>query len=159
MPVKKTQNILLLAGIISCAIYFLWSLVRVLIDLSFAQDDNWVRFVLANQVYPALFWLLLLVFPILLLVFNFKGKEGKVMSILSMTVYAVILVVWLFTALTPAIPQYLVFSKLGLLDTYFIHIVKFMGDGGWLLLGGIVCVFVGSVLSLPKRNKKEEEIQ
>ena len=154
---KKAKNILLLAGTMSCAIYFVWSLVRVVIDLSFAQDDNGVRFVLANQVYPALFWTLLLIFPVLLLVRNLNGKGGKVMPILSMAVYAVILVVWLFTALTPAIPQYLVYSKLGLLDTYFIHIVKFMGEGGWLLLGGNLCVFVGSILSLPKRNKKEEE--
>ncbi|MBR0447024.1 MAG: hypothetical protein IIX28_00955 [Clostridia bacterium] len=156
---KKAKNILLLAGVISCAIYFLWSLVRVLIDLSFAQDDNGVRFVLANQVYPALFWTLLLIFPVLLLVRNLKGKDGKTMPILSITVCAIILVVWLFTALTPAIPQYLVFSKVGLLDTYFVHVLKFMGEGGWLLFDGYVCVFIGSILSLPKRNKKEEVTQ
>ena len=156
---KKAKNILLLAGMISCAIYFLWSLVRVLIDLSFAQDDNGVRFVLANQVYPALFWLLFLIFPVLLLVRNLKEKDRKTMPILSITVCAIIIVVWLFTALTPAIPQYLVFSKIGLVDTYFIHILKFMGEGGWLLFAGYVGVFIGSILSLPKQNKKVEEIQ
>ena len=156
---KKAKNILLLAGLISCAIYFVWSLVRTLIDLSFALDDNGVLFVLANQFYPALLWMLLLAFPVLLLVCNLKEKDRKVMPILSTLVYTVILVVWFFTALTPAIPQYLVFSKLGLLDTYFILILKYMGEGGWLLFNGYVCVFVGSILSLPKRKKKVEETQ
>ena len=154
---KKAKNILLLVGTMFLGCYFVWSIVGALIEISSAEDNNQVVFTLANRLYPALVWLLLPVFPVLLLVRQLKGKGGKVMPILSVAVYAVILVVWLFTALTPAIPQYLVFSKLGLLDTYFIHIVKFMGEGGWLLLGGNVCVFVGSILSLPKRNKKEEE--
>lgn len=154
---KKTKNILLLAGIISCAIYLVWSLLRTLIDLSFAQDDNGVLFVLANQLSPALFWMLFLVFPVLLLVRNLKEKDGKVMPILSLSVYTVILAVWFFTALTPAIPQYLVFSKMGLLDTYFVHVLKYMGEGGWLLFAGYVGVFIGSILSLPKRKKKVEE--
>lgn len=156
---KKAKNILLLTGTISCAIYFVWSLVRVVIDLSLVQDENGVIFVLANQLFPALFWTLLLIFPVLLLVRNLKGKDGKVMPILSTSVYAAILAVWFFTALTPAIPQYLVFSKIGLVDTYFIHVLKYMGEGGWLLFAGMAGVFIGSILSLPKRNKKVEETQ
>ena len=156
---KKVKNILLLSGTACCAIYFVWSLVRVVIDLSLVRYDNGVPFVLANQVYPALFWTLLLIFPVLLLVRNLKEKDGKVMPILSTSVYAAILAVWFFTALTPAIPQYLVFSKIGLVDTYFIHVLKYMGEGGWLLFAGIAGVFIGSILSLPKRNKKVEETQ
>ena len=154
---KKSNNILLLVGIISCAVYFVWSIVRALIEIFCAQDAHQVMFVQADVLYPALVWLLLLVPPVLLLIFNLKGKDGKTTPILSMTVCAIILVVWLFTALTPAIPQYLVFSKVGLLDTYFVHVLKFMGEGGWLLFDGYVCVLIGSILSLPKRNKKEEE--
>ena len=156
---KKAKNILLLAGMISCAIYFLWSIIYSLIEIFSSQEENWKIFVRANVLNPALVWLLFLIFPVLLLVFNLKGKDGKAMPILSMSVYTVILVVWLFTALTPAIPQYLVFSKIGLVDTYFIHILKFMGEGGWLLFAGYVGVFIGSVLSLPKRKKKEEVTQ
>ena len=154
---KKSNNILLLAGIISCAVYFVWAIGFSLIEMFGSQEESWTMFVRTNMFIPALIWLVFLVFPALLLVRNLKGKGGKVMPILSMTVCTVILAVWLFTALTPAIPQYLVFSKLGLLDTYFVHVLKFMGDGGWLLLGGNVCVLIGSILSLPKRNKKEEE--
>ncbi len=153
---KKSNNILLLVGIISCAVYFLWSIIYSLIEMFGSQEENWIIFVRANVFIPALFWLLLLVPPVLLLIFNLKGKDGKTMPILSMTVCAIILVVWLFTALTPAIPQYLVFSKVGLLDTYFVHVLKFMGEGGWLLFVGYVCVLIGSILSLSKRNKKEE---
>lgn len=156
---KKAKNILLLTGIISCAIYFVWSLVRVVIDLSLVQDENGVIFVLANQLFPALFWTLLLIFPVLLLVRNLQEKDGKVMPILSTSVYAAILAVWFFTALTPAIPQYLIFSKIGLVDTYFIHVLIYMGEGGWLLFAGMAGVFIGSILSLPKRNKKVEETQ
>ena len=154
---KKAKNILLLLGTIYCAVYFVWSLVCALLEMFGAQDDSWAMFVQHNELLPALSWLLLLAFPVLLLVCNLKGKEGKVVPILSMTVHMLILVIWLFTALTPAIPQYLVFSKLGLLDTCFVHVIKFMGEGGWLLFIGYVYVFIGSVLSLPKRNKKEEE--
>ena len=154
---KKSNNILLLAGTICCAVYFVWAIVYSLIEMFGSQEENWIIFVRADVFIPALFWLLLLAFPILLLVRNLKGKDGKVMPILSMTVCAIILVVWLFTALTPAIPQYLVFSKIGLIDTYFIHVIEFMGEGGWLLFVGYVCVLIGSILSLPKRNKKEEE--
>lgn len=154
---KKSKNILLLTGAICFAVYFLWSMVRAVIDLSFAQDDNGVTFVMANQFYPALLLPLLMVLPILLMVRNLKGKEGKVLPILSVVVYAVSVVRWLVLAVTPAAPQYLIYSKLGLIDTYYMIVVKFFGEGGLLLFAGYLCTLIGSILSLPKRNRKAEE--
>lgn len=157
MPCEKAKNSLLLSGIGCFAVYFLWSMVRCLIEMFTAQEENYVRFLMANQFYPALFLLLLTVPPVLLLVRNLKGKDGKVLPILSVVLYAFVLVLWLFSAVTPAIPQYLVYSKVGLVDTYFIHILKYLSGDGLLLFAGYNLTLAGSILFLIKTNKKVEE--
>ena len=153
---KKAKNILLLVANMYFVVYFVRAMARFFIELSSAQDEGQMIFIVTNRLYPALVLLLLLVLPVWVLVRNLKGKQGKVIPILSITVYSVLLAQWLFTACAPAVPQYLVYSKLGLIDTYCIHVMFFLGEGGWWFLAGYLCVIIGSVLSLPKRQKKEE---
>ena len=155
---KKAKNILLLVANTYFAIYFVQAMVRFFINLSSAQDENQVLFIVANQLYPALGLLLLLALPVWVLIRNLKEKEGKAIPILTIMVYSVLLAQWLFTAFAPAVFQYLVYIKLGLVDTYVIHVMFFLGEGGWWFLAGYLCVMIGSVLSLPKRQKKEETL-
>ncbi len=150
---KKSKNIVLLVGIFCMAAVFLWSMIRFFSGLSGALDGNGVTFLLFNNLYPALCLLLLMVLPILLLVRNLKDKGGKVLSILSIAVNSLLLVFGLFSLVTPAIPQYIVFSKLGLIDTYFTIVFGYLASGGLLLVGYLLTI-VGSVLSLPKKEKQ-----
>ena len=150
---KKSKNIVLLVGILCMAVVFLWSIIRFLGNLSGAPDSNGVTFLLFNDLYPALCLLLLMVLPILLLVRNLKDKGGKVLPILSIAVNSLLLVFGLFSLVTPAIPQYIVFSKLGLVDTYFTIVFSYLAGGGPLLVGYLLTI-VGSVLSLPKKEKQ-----
>ena len=150
---KKSKNIVLLVGILCMAVVFLWSIIRFLGNLSGAPDSNGVTFLLFNDLYPALCLLLLMVLPILLLVRNLKDKGGKVLPILSIAVNSLLLVFGLFSLVTPAIPQYIVFSKLGLVDTYFTIVFPDLAGGGPLLVGYLLTI-VGSVLSLPKKEKQ-----
>ena len=85
---------------------------------------------------------------------NLKNKTGTLLPIISIIINSTVLLWVLFLSFTPAIPQYLIYSKLGLIDTYFTVIMRFLESGGLLLVIGHVALIVGSFLSLPKKKKQ-----
>ena len=70
---------------------------------------------------------------------------------------ALLLAYVLVSTLIPTIPQYLLISKLGLLDSYLLAFFNFFECGGLLLAVGCSAIFVGGLLSLRKQNSPSSE--
>ena len=98
--------------------------------------------------------LLLMLAPVLLFIRNLKNKTGKALPIISVIINCIILSLRLFSLFTPAIPQYIIYNKLGLIDTYFVIFISFLSEGGFLFIFGCLSLIIGSVLSLKKAEKQ-----
>ena len=154
---NKAKNLLLMIGIAYLALIGLESIVGFFCHLPGVLDDNDLTFLLFNELYPSLLHLALLPLPVVLLWQNLKNRSGKVLPIATIVVHSVLLLLLLWVMVTPSIPQYLVLSKLGLTDTFFTIVLFFLGEGGFSLLVGYLLTVISSVLSLPKRNQKEDD--
>ncbi|MGN0493338.1 MAG: hypothetical protein ACI4F7_06795, partial [Acutalibacteraceae bacterium] len=92
-------------------------------------------------------------FPVLLLIRNLKNKIGKILPIVS-----IINCVILFCIIsTPAVPQYIIYSKLGLVNIYLTVIMGFLKNGGFLFIIGNLSLITGSILSLPKKERNKAD--
>lgn len=150
---KKAQNIVLLIGIICNLLYILLQLAGFVYQC-FTILPQWgidnLKYSIYNYFYPSLITIALMVLPAILLIRNLKNKTGKVLPIISAMMCGVVSLSILFSLLTPAIPQYLIYSKLGLINTYLTIILSFITNGGILVLAGFVLLIVGSVMSIFK---------
>ena len=88
-----------------------------------------------------------------------KKENSKVAVLLDMIVTGKISMVKkeskIFSLVIPTIPQYIIYSELGLIDTYFTVIIGFLANGGLLFIVGYLSLIIGSVLSLPKRKTSD----
>lgn len=153
---KKAKNIVLLIGIIFNLLYILLRLFRFVCDcvtvvLQFGFDN--LRYFIYNDFFPSLITIALMILPVILLVLNLKNKAGKVLPIISAAMCGGVSLSILFSSATPAIPQYLIYSKLNLIDTHFISILHFITSGGILLFTGFALLTVGSIMSLIKSKE------
>lgn len=139
---KKRKNILLLIGI---CFYVLSMLLEILIkitkDLSPYQINVILLYVLVTLLHIAL--------PTILLILNLKNKFNKVFTIIVATLSALLSVYLLIDPYLRAIPEYLILSKLGLIDTIWVYILP---RSGILSLISSLMITVGSVLSIEKKN-------
>ena len=146
---KKAKNIVLLIGIICNLLYILLRLAGFVYQC-FTILPQWgidnLKYSIYNYFYPSLITIALMV----LLIRNRKNKTGKVLPIISAMMCGVGSLSILFSLLTPAIPQYLIYSKLGLIDTYLTIILSFITNGGILVFAGFILLIVGSVMSIFK---------
>ncbi|MBE6779502.1 MAG: hypothetical protein E7545_00850 [Ruminococcaceae bacterium] len=153
---KKAKNIVLLIGIILNLLYILLQLFRFVYDcvtvvLQFGFDN--LRYFVYNDFFPSLITVAIMLLPVILLILNLKNKAGKVLPIISAVMCGAIALWMVFSFITPAIPQYLIYSKLGLVDTYFTIILHFITSGGILLFTGFALLTVGSIMSLIKSKE------
>ena len=153
---KKAKNIVLLIGIIFNSLYILLQLFRFVYDcvtvvLRFGFDN--LRYFIYNDFFSSLITFALMILPVILLILNLKNKAGKVLPIISAVMCGVVSLSIIFSLVTPAIPQYLIYSKLGFIDTYFTIILSFITSGGILYFIGFVLLTVGSILSLIKSKE------
>jgi len=67
----------------------------------------------------------------------------------------------IFTALsfTPAIPQYLILSQMGLIDTYITYLLPILKNGTPLMFIGSLLILIGSFMEIFKKRKNNNEIQ
>ncbi|MBQ3058194.1 MAG: hypothetical protein IJD00_04510 [Clostridia bacterium] len=119
--------------------------------LQFGFDN--LRYFIYNDFFPSLITIALMILPVILLVLNLKNKAGKVLPIISAAMCGGVSLSILFSSATPAIPQYLIYSKLNLIDTHFISILHFITSGGILLFTGFALLTVGSIMSLIKSKE------
>ena len=154
---KRGENIALLIGIICNAISFLWSILSFVVHLFSMISGDELRYFFFGDVFPVIIMLSLMLFPVLLFVRNLKNKTGKTLPIISIIINCVILFSKIFSLVIPTIPQYIIYSELGLIDTYFTVIIGFLADGGLLFIVGYLSLIIGSVLSLPKRKTSDDK--
>lgn len=151
---RKAKNIILLIGIICNSIILLWAVFTGVISLFHTSSGDSLRYIFFNVILPAIIMLLLMLAPVLLFIRNLKNKTGKALPIISVIINCIILSLRLFSLFTPAIPQYIIYNKLGLIDTYFVIFISFLSEGGFLFIFGCLSLIIGSVLSLKKAEKQ-----
>ena len=152
---KKTKNVVLLIGIICNLIYILWQIVRFGVESFshmglFADGSNVLRYLINGLLLPNLLIMVLMILPMILLIENLKNKSGKIVPIVSAVICGPISLLMLFGLVTPTIPQYLIYSKFALVDTYFVTILNFFTSGGILAFIGFGLLTVGSIMALIK---------
>ena len=147
---KKAKNIVLLIGIICNLLYILLQIFKFVYHCITILPPINLKYFIIGDFVPILITIAILILPVILLIRNLKNKTGKVLPIISAMMCGVVGLSILFSLLTPAIPQYLIYSKLGLIDTYLTIILNFITNGGILVLAGFVLLIVGSVMSIFK---------
>ncbi len=153
---KKSKNVFLLIGIIFVSIILFWSILKFVVHLFHNVSRDGMFFLVFNDFLPAIIMLFLMAVPVLLFIRNLKNKKGIILPIISIITNCLGFLWVLFCSMTPAIPQYLIYSKLGLIDTYLTAITSFLANGGWLLIVGYLSLTIGSFLSLFQKEKTED---
>ena len=148
---KKGKNITLIIGIICIFTIAVWQLMQFVYHSFTVLTEKNIKYFLIGDISPIAIILLLMIFPVVLLVQNLKNKTGKVLPIVSIIVNCIALLWVLFFSFTPAIPQYLILSKLGIIDVF---IVNFLKSGSLLFVIGYAALIIGSFLSFPKNQKQ-----
>lgn len=151
---KKGKNITLLVGIACVSAVVIWQVIKTIFHYFSILNEDGFKYFIAWDISPIVIMFLLLIIPVSLLAKNLKNKTRTLLPIISIIINSTVLLWVLFLLFTPAIPQYLIYSKLGLIDTYFTVIMRFLESGGLLLVIGHVALIVGSFLSLPKKKKQ-----
>lgn len=151
---KKGKNITLLVGIACVSAVVIWQVIKTIFHYFSILNEDGFKYFIAWDISPIVIMFLLLIIPVSLLARNLKNKTGTLLPIISIIINSTVLLWVLFLSFTPAIPQYIIYSKLGLIDTYFTVIMGFLESGGLLLVIGHVALIVGSFLSLPKKKKQ-----
>ena len=145
---KRGKNILLLIGIVCTGIVLLLNIGRFFISALNGVSDFYLALIGINVLLYAL-WML---FPSILLLRNLRNKR----SIMIATISIIVSVAYLLkdiSALISLLPNYLLLSKLGLIDTYLTVILSYIKNSGLVVSLGQILIIIGSVLSL---RKKEE---
>ena len=145
---KRGKNILLLIGIVCTGIVLLLNIGRFFTSALNGVSDFYLALIGINVLLYAL-WML---FPSILLLRNLRNKR----SIMIATISIIVSVAYLLkdiSALISLLPNYLLLSKLGLIDTYLTVILSYIKNSGLVVSLGQILIIIGSVLSL---RKKEE---
>lgn len=148
---KKGKNITLIIGIICIFTFTVWQLIQFVYQSFTVLTEENIKYFLIGYILPIAIIILLMIFPVVLLVQNLKNKTGKVLPIVSIIVNCIALLWALFFSLAPAIPQYLILSKMGIIDVF---IVNFLKSGVLLFVIGYAALIIGSFLSFPKNQKQ-----
>ena len=154
---KKAKNLTLLIGIVCSSIFVLFSLIRFAFNaISNVTVGATLKYYVFDELIPTLIIALLTLLPVILLVSNLKNKTRTTLPIICIVINGLLIIFTLFTVTTPAIPKYLLYSELGLIDTCFSMFTHFFTRSKFLFLMGYTLLMIGSVLSLPKKqnNKK-----
>ena len=154
---KKAKNILLLVGIclyiINAALGFLYTLPNI-------SHNNEVisSYTITSALFCVFGILLFIALPAILLCLNLKNKYKKVFSIIVATLSALASVYILIGPYILAVPQYLILSKIGLIDTWWgVFLLKLLPSSGLfssISLISSITITVGAIFSLKKDTKE-----
>ncbi len=152
---KKTKNIILLSGLICNSVIISWFLFKFVMQL-FDTESGSSLFLYSfySALLPLIEILILTVAPLLLFIRNLKNKTGKVLPIISLTTNGAVLSFAVLFMLTPTILIYLIYSKLGIIDTYFLSVRGSLLEAKELFVSGCLLLITGSILSLFKKEQQ-----
>lgn len=145
LKMKKLKFLTLLIGMICITLSLRYT-------LNFIPVSFQVKYFLISAALPIISTLLMLSFPLLLIIQNHKRKTSKVLPIISIVVNSIIFIAAISLTLTAGMPNYLILSKLNLVNSYAAYLITFLGGGGLWFIIGFSLIIVGSILSLPKKN-------
>lgn len=140
---KKAKNILLLTGICLYVINAFFQFLRTAPSIK----DGLSSYVITGAMITTLSVLLFITLPVILLVLNLKNKYSKVFTVIVATLSALSSAYLLIDPYLRAIPEYLILSKLGLIDTIWIY---FLPNSGILSLTSSITITIGAILSIKK---------
>ena len=141
---KKVKNILLLSGII---LYIVDNCLNLYSSAPWNANSNYFLYNIFVACASTIIFCLL---PILLLVLNLKNKYNKVFFIIAAILSVLNLLYHSIDPYLTAIPEYLILSKLGLIDTLWVYVFS---RGGILRLIGSIIITVGAILPIKKEKK------
>ncbi len=150
---RKAKNIILLSGIILILLFVQLKLLVFVKDIiSFYPVTNW-GYLISGDLSPLLIVSAILILPIILLVRNLKNKTGRVLPIISLTTVGLMGLFMLLCNASVSIPNYLIYTKLSLINTYYAVLLNFFRTGGFLMLLGLIAIVVASAMSIVKTSK------
>ena len=150
---KKGKNITLLVGVCCVLTAVMLQMIESVIQYISTLAMDGAHRVHIGDVLSIVIIVLLLIIPIALLVRNIKNIAGKWLPIVSIITNGITLLGLLFFLLTPVVPQYIIYSRLGLINTYITVFIRFLENGGLLFILGYTSLIIGSALSLPNKKK------
>ena len=142
---NKSKNIFLFVGVL---LYILDVVYGVYCSLSWEANS---KYFLTQVLISCGLIILLSVLPITLLILNLNNKYNKVFTIIVAVLSILILIYNLIDPYLSAVPEYLILSKLGLIDTYWVYIFS---RGGIFRLFGSILTTIGAISSIKKEQKK-----
>lgn len=154
---KKAKNILLFGAIclyvINSLIIDVWKVIHNI----YPDNEGITLYVVINILFSVIGTLFYIALPTVLLRLNLKNKYNKGFVITVVVLSALAAIYSLIDPYTLAIPQYLVLSKIGLIDTYWgSSFLELLPDGGVLSAISSILITVGAILSKENTNKKPE---
>ena len=128
------------------------------------DSENLSRYFLNTILLTSVSVLIKLIIGALLGFFTLKFLKNPLRkNAIGLAVVSCAVMLWniIFTALsfTPAIPQYLILSQMGLIDTYITYLLPILKNGTPLMFIGSLIVFIGSISGIFKKRKNNDEIQ
>lgn len=135
---KKVKNILLLSGIILYIVDICFNLYS---STPWNTNSKYFLFSIFVSCASTVVFCLL---PVLLLVLNLKNKYNKVFFIIAAILSVINLLYHSIDPFLTAVPEYLILSKLGLIDTPWVYVFS---RGGILRKIGSIMITIGAILS------------
>ena len=151
---KKANNILLLLGICLYMVNVCLGCYTFLPNNVDELSKPQILYVINSTIISFLSGLIVVALPIILLCVNLKRKYSKVFTIIVTIFSALPTIYLLIDPYLIAVPEYLIYSKLGILDTYLVYLLP----GGGLLRSisiiSLSMITIGAILSIKKEQKK-----
>lgn len=128
------------------------------------DSENLSRYFLNTILLTSVSVLIQLIIGALLGFFTLKFLKNPLRkNVVWLAVVSGAVMLWniIFTALsfTPAIPQYLILSQMGLIDTYITYLLPILKNGTPLMFTGSLLILIGSLMEIFKKRKNNDEIQ
>lgn len=143
---NRIKNVLMFTGI---WLYILYSIFNILVRIPSAYTPETKLYASLCAAFSIVLWLTL---PSVLLFLNLKNKSSTFFAIV-VAVFSVLSLIMIAIKFSPIL-SYLMISKLGLLDTYWMYyIFEILPVGGVISIICFALITVGAIMSCKKSKE------